>query len=100
MVVLALSWLGFAGAVTLDFLTGWRVVCFMTIGTAAWAVWDSHRIEFRRYRPGEAAHPVVLFWALAQLWPLFFPWFLLVRRQVLLGKIPRGPAFHENDVLY
>ena len=98
--VLALTWLALAGAVMLDSLTGLRVFGFMTICTATWAVWDARRIELRRYRPGEAAHPVIFFWMVVQLWPLFFPWYLLVRRRVLSGKLPRGPAFHEYDVLF
>src|SRR5262249_19710939 len=72
----------------------------LTISTVVWAAWSSRRIQLRRYRPGEAFHPVLLFWAVVQLWPITFPWYILLRRRILTGRLQRGVVFHEDDVVY
>jgi len=76
------------------------VLRFLTVGAAVWASFDSGRIQLRRYRAGEAAHPVLLFWGVATAFPIWFPWYLLVRRRVLDGRLQRGPAFLPDDFVF
>ena len=93
------SLLAYLAAAVVSGRTRLPVLGLLTVGTAARASFDSRRIELRRYRAGEAAHPVLLFWVVATAWPIWFPWYLLVRRRVLAGRLPRGPAFHPDDFL-
>ena len=100
LLVVGVSLLVFLGAVAINRFTRLPAVAILTIVTAAWVSFDSRRIELRRYRAGEAAHPVLLFWVTAKAWPIWFPWYLLVRRRILAGTLQRGPAFHPDDFLF
>lgn len=94
------SLLAYVAAFLLSRFTRLPVLLILAIGTAAWASFDSGRIELRRYRAGEAAHPVLLFWVVVTAWPIWFPWYLVVRRRVLTGRLERGPPFNPDDFLF
>jgi len=100
LLIVGTTLLVFLGAVAINGFTRFPAVALLTIVTAAWVSFDSRRIELRRYRPGEAAHPVLLFWVTAKAWPIWFPWYLLVRRRIFAGKLERGPALHPDDVVF
>ncbi|MFP6582635.1 MAG: hypothetical protein VCD00_08775 [Candidatus Hydrogenedentota bacterium] len=63
----------------------WDVLNAMIILTALWAGVDSERIKLRKYRSGLSYHPVVLFFAVALVWIVGFPWYLHVRYKIKSG---------------
>ena len=58
---------------------------FLNAGMALWAAMDSSKIHLRRYKSGIACHPVVLFFGIACLWIIGFPWYLSVRYKIKMG---------------
>ena len=68
---------------------GWAIVLF----SAAWAAYDSTRIEIRRYKTGMALHPFGIFVGVALLWIIGFPWYLIVRGRIKSGALtPKASA--------
>jgi hypothetical protein len=61
------------------------VAIFLNAGMALWAAVDSSKIRLRLYRSGIACHPVVLFFGIACLWIIGFPWYLSVRYKIKTG---------------
>jgi hypothetical protein len=58
---------------------------FLNAGMALWAANDSTKIHLRLYKSGIACHPVVLFFGIACLWIIGFPWYLSVRYKIKTG---------------
>ena len=63
----------------------------LILGTATWAAWDSTRIGVRQYKSGIALHPVALWFGIALLWIVGFPWYLAVRYRIKAGTQERNP---------
>ena len=61
------------------------VSIFLNAGMALWAAIDSSKIHLRLYKSGIACHPVVLFFGIACLWIIGFPWYLSVRYKIKTG---------------
>ena len=76
-------------AASLPQLTGVSNVWLLILGTAAWAAWDSTKIQIRDYKTTLSSHPVVLFLGIVLLWIVFFPWYLAVRYHITHGTQPR-----------
>jgi hypothetical protein len=98
--LVGLSWLALGASATLGFMTGLPLGRLMVIGSAGWAAFDSIRVRFREHRDCEAFHPVILLGVVGQLWPLTFPWYLVVRRRIRQGRLARAPAFHPDDIVF
>ena len=60
---------------------GW----FIVLGTGIWAAIDSSKIQLKRYKSGISYGPVVLFIAIALLWIIGFPWYLVMRYRIKTG---------------
>src|SRR5215813_1199160 len=58
------------------------VILPLVLATATWAAWDSTRIGIRDYRSGIALSPVTLWFGIALLWIVGFPWYLTVRYRI------------------
>ena len=58
---------------------------FMILGTAIWAAIDSSKIQLKRYKSGISYGPVVLFFGIALLWIIGFPWYLSMRYKIKTG---------------
>lgn len=80
----------------LEKATGLPVVWAMILATASWAAWDSNRIHVREYKSGVALHPVGLWFGVALLWIVGFPWYLAVRYRIKAGtqerKVPEAAS--------
>ncbi|MYM98191.1 hypothetical protein [Duganella vulcania] len=72
--------------------SGYNIVAFMIIVTSLWAAIDSSKMELQKYRSGISYKPAILFFAIAFLWILGFPWYLIVRY-----RIRNGTATLKND---
>ncbi len=59
----------------------------IVLGSSIWAGIDSQKIGLIKYKSGISYHPVVLFIGLLLLWIIAFPWYLIVRGQILSGTI-------------
>jgi len=69
------------------------VAIFLNAGMALWAAIDSSKINLRLYKSGIAYGPVVLFFGIALLWIIGFPWYLSMRY-----KIKTGTAVLKDEV--
>lgn len=61
------------------------VSMFVNAGMALWAALDSSKINLRLYKSGIAYGPVTLFFAIAMLWIIGFPWYLSMRYKIKTG---------------
>jgi hypothetical protein len=61
----------------------------MILVTASWAAWDSTKIRIREYQTGVALAPVALWFGIAFLWIVGFPWYLAARYRAQNGTLPR-----------
>jgi hypothetical protein len=101
LAVVGLSWLALGAALVLGFLTGLPWAAALLIASAGWAGFDSRRLRFREHRHCEAFHPVVLTAAIGGLlWPVTFPWYLVMRRRIRAGVLPRERPFHPDGVVF
>jgi hypothetical protein len=57
--------------------------------TSIWAAIDSHRVGLTGYRTRIALHPLVLFNAMYLMWPVLFPWYLVVCSKIRDGTLAR-----------
>jgi len=74
-------------------LMGINLMLAMILLTAAWAAVDSQKLQLNLYKTGISYGPVVLFLAIALLWLIGFPWYLVVRDQIKAGTLPlKNPA--------
>ncbi len=70
----------------------WRlapVISMVVVTTSLWAALDSHRIGLRRYKTRIALHPIALFNSMCVLWPVLFPWYLIVCSRIGDGTIAK-----------
>jgi hypothetical protein len=58
---------------------------FVVLGTAIWVAIDSSKIQLKRYKSGISYGPVALFFAVALLWIIGFPWYLVMRHKIKTG---------------
>jgi hypothetical protein len=65
------------------------------IATAAWAAWDSKKIELRSYKSSLAVDPVPLGIGVAALWPIGFPWYLAIRHRIKSGNLMRKDGTYK-----
>jgi len=65
--------------------TGQLIVTAMILATALWAAIDSSKIELKKYQSGISYSPIVLFFAIALLSIVGFPWYLNVRNRIKTG---------------
>jgi hypothetical protein len=64
-------------------------VFLFIFATSVWAAIDSDRVGLRSYKTRIALHPLVLFNAMYLLWPVLFPWYLVVCSKIGDGTISR-----------
>jgi hypothetical protein len=101
LAVVALSWLALGASFVLWSLSGLPWTPALLIASAGWAGFDSARLRFRQHRHCEAFHPVMLTAVIGScLWPVTFPWYLLMRRRIRAGVLVRERAFHPDDVVF
>jgi hypothetical protein len=79
----------FLVAVMLQGATNLPMILLCVLATASWAAWDSTRIRVRECKSGIALHPVSLWFGVALLWIVGFPWYLVVRHKVKGGTQER-----------
>jgi len=83
----------FVITVVVSRLVGINLAWVMILLTAAWAAVDSQNLQLKLYKTGISYSPVVLFLAIALLWIIGFPWYLVVRDQIKAGTLPlKNPA--------
>jgi hypothetical protein len=66
-------------------LSDFNIIWTMMLGTVFWAVSDSSKIQLKRYKSGISYEPVALFFAIALLWIIGFPWYLSIRYKIKTG---------------
>jgi len=68
-------------------LGGGSLVLLAVVVTSGWAAIDSAKIGLGRYKTVLASHPLVLFFGMVIFWVVLFSWYLVVRSQILAGKL-------------
>ena len=56
--------------------------------SSVWAAWDSHAIRIVRYKTQMANEPVIVLFLCMTVWPLAFPWYVIVRQGIRSGLVP------------
>lgn len=56
------------------------------LGTSIWVGSDSAKIEFHKYKSAISTTPFALGFVTALLWLPVFPWYLIVKGNILSGK--------------
>jgi hypothetical protein len=64
-------------------------VALAVVAISLWATADSYKIGLRGYQTRIALHPIALFNAMMFLWPVFFPWYLIIGSKIGDGTLPR-----------
>jgi hypothetical protein len=82
-----------AVCLAISVLIGFDLTWIMVPATALWAAIDSSKIHLKRYKSGISYGPVALFFAVALLWFIGFPWYLAMR-----CKIKTGTAILKDEV--
>ena len=77
----------------LSSVTDLPLILILVPGTSLWAAFDSRKIALTRYKSGIAYGPGKLFFGIAFLWIIGFPWYLAVRHRILAGKA----VLHGSD---
>jgi hypothetical protein len=62
------------------------VMMIIVAGSAVWAAIDSQKIGLVKYKSGISYHPIVLLIGVLGIWIIAFPWYLIVRGQILSGR--------------
>jgi hypothetical protein len=65
------------------------LISIIVVATSIWAAVDSVRVDLRCYKTRIALHPILLFNAMYLLWPIMFPWYLIVRSKIDEGSLAR-----------
>jgi hypothetical protein len=65
------------------------LISLIVVATSIWAAVDSVRVDLRCYKTRIALHPILLFNAMYLLWPVLFPWYLIVRSKIDDGSLAR-----------
>ena len=85
LAILLTAFLAFA-SVGVFLATDVNVMPIVVGGSALWAAVDSHTIELKRYKSGLSYGPIVMGIAVALLWIIGFPWYLVVRHRIKTGR--------------
>lgn len=64
-------------------------VALAIVAISLWVTVDSHKVRLRTYRTRIALHPIALFNAMMFLWPVLFPWYLIVCSKIGDGTLPK-----------
>ena len=74
---------------------GW----FLIFISALWVALDSKKIGLKNYKSGLSYGPVVLFFSLAGVWIVGFPWYLHVRYKILnnLAELKQSECSSNDD---
>ena len=67
-------------------------VALAIVVISLWVTVDSHKVRLRTYQTRIALHPIALFNAVMFLWPVFFPWYLIVCSKIGDGTLPKKSA--------
>jgi hypothetical protein len=65
------------------------IVALTIVAISLWVTVDSHQVRLRTYRTRLALHPIALFNAMMFLWPVIFPWYLIVCSKIGDGTLPK-----------
>lgn len=77
----------FTASVQLSLATERNLSFLVVLGSAAWAAFDSAALELRRYKSRLAVGPAAVFLAVALLWILAFPTYLMLRQKLRAGEL-------------
>jgi hypothetical protein len=72
-----------SGSITV--LAGFQFNWIMVPATSLWAAIDSSKIQLKRYKSGISYGPVALFFLIALVWIIGFPWYLAMRYKIKTG---------------
>ena len=82
---------------------GFNLAWLLILISALWAAFDSNKIGLRNYKSGLSYGPVILFFALAGVWIVGFPWYLHVRYKIKNNlaelKLSDSPSNEDGDHL-
>lgn len=65
------------------------LITMLIVTISLWAAVDSHRIGLRNYRTRLAVNPILLFNLMYLLWPVVFPWYLVICSRIGDGTLAR-----------
>lgn len=65
------------------------IVALAIVAISLWVTADSYQVKLRTYRTRLALHPIALFNAMIFLWPVVFPWYLIVCSKIGDGTLPK-----------
>jgi hypothetical protein len=65
------------------------------LATAIWAAVDSSRLELHKYSGG-IDHPILVFLAVACLWIIFFPLYLVTRSRRIAGELKLKKKYRDE----
>jgi hypothetical protein len=65
------------------------IVALAIVTISLWVTVDSHKVRLRTYQTRLALHPIALFNAMMFLWPILFPWYLIVCSKIGDGTLPK-----------
>jgi hypothetical protein len=66
-------------------------VALAIVVISPWVTVDSYQVRLRAYQTRIALHPIALFNAMMFLWPIIFPWYLIVCSKIGDGTLPKKP---------
>jgi len=64
-------------------------VALAIVAISLWATVDSHKARLPSYKTRIALHPIALFNVMIFLWPVLFPWYLIVCSKIGDGTLAR-----------
>ena len=77
----------FTVSVKVSLATETNLSFLMVLGSAAWASIDSAALGLQRFKSRLAVSPVAVFLAIALLWILCFPTYLMLRQKIQAGEL-------------
>lgn len=77
----------FTASVQLSLATERNLSFVIVLGSAAWAALDSAALGLKRYKSRLAVSPAIVFLAIALLWILAFPTYLMLRQKLRAGEL-------------
>jgi hypothetical protein len=72
-------------------------VALTIVAISLWVMVDSHKVRLRTYQTRLALHPLVLFNAMMFLWPILFPWYLIVCSKIGDGTLPKKSHHSRSE---
>src|SRR5688500_11279871 len=82
-------------AAAADPRAGGGVGLLLVFGTALWAAIDSADLELKKYEGG-IDHPALVFFAVAVLWVVFFPLYLVTRSRRRNGELKLKNQYRDG----